>query len=156
MGHSLPQHVFQLTETTFPLSGSQNPISPRIYCPSTSSKHLQILIFWCILWRQVLSKSDLEHADLTYHEFLLTHNMKRGTRKICNFRGMPTLVVLESRYCKVSKPPLKDKGKRVHSKPSGDDLLQPKALALRVVSTGREVLESWHIRYALSFHGPSL
>lgn len=51
----------------------------------------------------VLLKSNLEGTDLTYCEFLLTHHMKRGMRKICSFRGMASaLVVLESRYHKVS------------------------------------------------------
>lgn len=46
-------------------------------------------------------KSNPKHADLTYCVFLLTYNMKRGARDICNFRGMRALVVLELRYHKV-------------------------------------------------------
>lgn len=49
----------------------------------------------------MLSKSNSEHANLTYCEFLLTHNVKRGVGEIYSFREMPTLVVLEPRYCKV-------------------------------------------------------
>lgn len=32
-------------------------------------------------------KFDLEHADLTYLEFLLTHNVNKGIREICSFPG---------------------------------------------------------------------
>lgn len=46
-------------------------------------------------------KSDLEHVNLTYRGFLLTHNVKRGTRDICSFKGTSALVVLEPRYRKV-------------------------------------------------------
>lgn len=41
-----------------------------------------ILIYCCILWHRVLLKSDLEHANVTYHEFLLTHNVKKGAGEI--------------------------------------------------------------------------
>lgn len=50
----------------------------------------------------MLLKSYLEHADLAYHEFLLTHNVKRGIGEIFSFRGMRALVVLELRYRNVS------------------------------------------------------
>lgn len=51
-----------------------------------------------------MSKFDPEGADLMiYREFLLTRHVKSGTGEIYSFRGMaPMLVVLESRYRKVS------------------------------------------------------
>lgn len=61
-----------------------------------------ILICYCILWHWALLRYDPEHVDLTYYEFLLTHDVKMGAREICSFRGMHVLVVLELRYRKVS------------------------------------------------------
>lgn len=61
----------------------------------------QILICCCILWQRALLKSNLEHANLNYHEFLLTYNIKWGGGDIYSFRGMHAPIALEPRYRKV-------------------------------------------------------
>lgn len=47
-------------------------------------------------------KFDPEHAGLTYHEFLVTQNVKRSVGDIYSFKVISTLVVLEHRYRKIA------------------------------------------------------
>lgn len=67
------------------------PISEVLYYFRLAPAHLhpnawQILICYCVIWQWALLKSDPENADLTYREFLLTHNIQRGIGEIYSFK----------------------------------------------------------------------
>lgn len=55
-----------------------------------------------ILCGCALLKSNLEHVELTGHEFLLTHNLIKCEGDLCSFRAMDALATLEHLYRKVN------------------------------------------------------